>query len=239
MARYYQIDQRSREWFAAKLGKPSASNAHKLVTPKGKLSTQAEGYMHTLIAELMLGHPIETPETQWMIRGTELEEAAMRAYEFQSGNETMDGGWVTADDGRYGCSPDRLIGEDGILELKVPAPNTHVRYLIEGCMDDEKRPQVQMQMLVTGRAWVDLVSYHPELPLVITRVERDEDYIALLSKTLDSFCEQMAAHCEALQSQYGTFPEPPAEVATPEEDHLGVTDEDLDAILQARNNGTE
>ena len=112
MARYYQIDQRSREWFAAKLGKPSASNAHKLVTPKGKLSTQAEGYMHTLIAELMLGHPIETPETQWMIRGTELEEAAMRAYEFQSGNETMDGGWVTTDDGRYGCSPDRLIGDN-------------------------------------------------------------------------------------------------------------------------------
>ena len=235
MARYYQIDQRSREWFAAKLGVPSASNAHKLVTPKGKLSTQAEGYMHTLLAELMLGHPIETPETAWMVRGTELEESAMRAYEFQSGNETEDGGWVTTDDGRYGCSPDRLIGNDGVLELKCPAPHTHVRYLIEGCMDDEKRPQVQMQMLVTGRAWVDLVSYHPELPIVITRVERDEEYIVLLANVLDAFCDQIAGQRKQLEAQYGPFPEPPAETAeSPEEDHFGITESDLEAILESR-----
>ena len=235
---YHKIDQRSREWFAARLGVPTASEAHKLVTPKGKLSTQAEGYMHALIAELMLGHPIESPATAYMIRGTELEEAAMRAYEFTSGNETEDGGFVTTDDGHYGCSPDRLIGSVGLLELKCPAPHTHVRYLIEGCMDDEKRPQVQMQLLVTGREWVDLVSYHPELPIVITRVERDEEYIALLAKVLDEFCQQIAKQREQLEAKYGAFPGPPKDEPKlqrpPADDGWGITDADVDMILESR-----
>ena len=145
---------------------------------------------------------------------------------------------MTTDDGRYGCSPDRLIAEDGLLELKCPAPHTHVRYLIEGCMDDEKRPQVQMQMLVTGRAWVDLVSYHPELPIVITRVERDVEYIALLAKVLDAFCDQIAGQRRELEAKYGAFPEPPKDEPQPKSsaapEDWGISDADVDAILASR-----
>src|ERR1051326_7063323 len=96
--------------------------------------------------------------------------------------------------GRMGASPDRLVGDDGQLELKCPSPETHVRYLLfpQKGVDAEYRVQVQGQLYVTKRAWCDVVSYHPDLPSVIVRVERDEEYIALLAEALTTFCAQLA-----------------------------------------------
>ena len=231
MAIYHKIDARSPEWFWMRLGMPTASEFHKIVTPGGKISAQAEGYAYVLLAEAKLGHPLDSVETQWMTRGIELEDEAIKAYEFEVDIETDLGGFVSNDEGTYGCSPDRLVGEDGILEMKCPAPNTHMGYLLSpASMAKEKWPQVQGQLLVTGRSWDDLMSYHPELPAVILRVERDAKYISILQTALETFVEQVRAMRAQLEEKYGPFPDltPKREVV---EDNLGVSDADVDAML--------
>lgn len=231
---HYRVEQRSAVWFYLKLGKPSASEFHRIVTPTGKNSTQAEDYSHRLLAELMLGRPLnEDVQTDWMARGTELEDGAVEAYEFQTGLTTSLGGFCTDDEGQYGCSPDRLVGDDGVLEMKCPAPNTQVRYLDDpGSLMQEKKPQVQGLLLVTGRAWCDLVSFHPELPTVIRRVKRDERYIDTLRVGLAAFCRQLLVMRANLEQQYGQFKpivipteHPPAEEPT---GPMAITDEDFE-----------
>jgi len=230
----HQVDARSAAWFYLRLGKPTASEFHKIVTPTGKLSTQAAGYAHGLLAELMLGHPLDSPETQWMVRGQELEDEAISAYEFTQGVETQPGGFITNDQATYGCSPDRMVGTEGILEMKCPAPNTHVGYLMSREIESEKRPQVQGQMLVTGCKWVDLMSYHPEMPPVVVRIKRDESYIALLKSSLDSFVAQLQAMRLKLEQLYGPFR--PIEIPQPEEPigDFDVTDADVAAMINCR-----
>lgn len=231
---YHKVDARSQAWFWMRLGVPTASEFHRILTPGGKISTQAEGYAHILMAEAMLGHPLDSVETQWMVRGQELEDEAIKAYEFEASVETEPGGFVTDDAATYGCSPDRLVGDDGILEMKCPAPNTHLGYLLEpASMCKDKWPQVQGQLLVTGRKFVDLMSYHPELPAVVSRVEQDEKYIGLLRTALCTFTEQLRLMRAKLVEQYGPFPDL---TIKPEvhEDTFGITDADVDLILSSR-----
>lgn len=229
---YHQCEPRSREWFLMRLAVPTSSEFHRIVTPGGKISAQAEGYAHTLLAEAMLGRPLESPETQWMVRGQELEDEAIKAYELLAG-ETSLGGFITNDDGTLGCSPDRLVGDDGILEMKVPAPNTHVGYLVSRDFGREKWPQVQGQLLVSGRKWVDLMSYHPELPPIIVRAERDEKYIAILDAALTAFVDQLRQMRDVLITKYGPFPEIRVVEDSGPDGDFDVTDADLDAMFSA------
>ena len=205
---HHAIEQRSQEWFLIRLGKPTASEFHKIVTPTGKLSAQASGYMCGLLAELMLGKPLDNPQTEYMLRGTELEDGAIAAYEMVTGCETDRGGFVTTDDGMIGCSPDRRCGKDGLLEMKVPAPTTHVSYLLSSeDFKQEKRCQIQGELYVCEREWVDLVSYHPEMPPVIVRCKRDEDFIGKLRTALSAFVDTLMDARRKLESLYGPFPE--------------------------------
>lgn len=117
-----------------------------------------------------------------------LEASAVEAYEFEADLITSPIGFITTDDGRYGCSPDRLVGEDGLVEIKCPAPQTHLGHLVDG-FSGNYRPQVQGQLLVSERQWADWVSYSPEMPMVRIRAQRDEDYIRGLRAALDEFCD--------------------------------------------------
>lgn len=236
MSIYHRVEQRSPEWFALRIGKPTASEFDRIITPKtGQLSTQSTDYAKCILAELMLGKPLEAPETPWMTRGTELEDSAIEAYEFETGRETTLGGFITDDAATIGCSPDRLVGDDGALEMKVPAPNTMIGYLLDRTsLEMGKRTQVQGQMLVTGRAWCDLVAYHPEMPLVVVRVKRDEPFITKMAEALEAFVKQLSLMREKLEREFGpfrpiTFDKP----APPQEDGLGVTDEDIHAMWEA------
>lgn len=231
---HHRVESRSAAWFYLRLGKPTASEFHRIVTPTGKNSTQAEDYAHRLLAELMLGKPLdEGMQTEWMARGNDLEDSAIAAYEFQSGIETSLGGFCTDDTGSYGCSPDRLVGDVGVLELKCPAPNTHVGYLDDpDSLTLAKKPQVQGLLLVTGREWCDLVSFHPELPTVIRRVKRDERYIDTLRVGLAAFCSQLLVMRANLEQRYGAF-KPiviPSEKApsAPDPGPMGLSEDDLD-----------
>jgi hypothetical protein len=237
---YHALAQRTPEWFFLRAGRPTASEFHRIVTPTGKLSTQSLDYMHRLLAELMLGRPLEDDlRTPYMDRGTELEDAGISAYEFARDCETQPGGFITDDLGRYGCSPDRLIGDDGDLEMKIPAANTHIGYLLNSAeLEKEKGPQVQGRLLIHGRKWVDLVSFHPELPLVVRRVYPNEKYIAILRETLDVFCTTLQEMRLKLENEYGAFPElkppKPSKLADDDPGVLGVSMEDFDRIVEAR-----
>jgi hypothetical protein len=183
----YNVEQGSPEWFAARAGVPTASEFNKIITPTGRASTQADKYANKLLADIIAGKPVNDFEaTAYMDRGKELEAQAVSYYEFHTDTSTEIVGFITDDEGRYGCSPDRLIGDDGLLEIKCPAAHTHIDYALNG-FDKDYYPQVQGQLLVTGRKWCDWMSYHPDLPPVIIRITRDSEYLFKMLAELATF----------------------------------------------------
>lgn len=187
----HNVEQGSDEWHAVRLGIPTASEFAKILTPTGKLSAQAEAYANKLVAEKLAGKRLESFEgNDWTERGNELEAAAVSYYEVLTDSTTEKVGFVTA--GECGCSPDRLVGDDGLLEIKCPAPHTHVHYMLTGKIEQKYTPQVQGQLMITGRKWCDLLSYHPDLPPVLIRIERDEDYIEALRGAIKELNKDIA-----------------------------------------------
>jgi YqaJ-like viral recombinase domain len=183
--------QGSTEWLRLRAGIPTASCFDCLITPKGKPSTSAERYLHELLAERILGRPLTGPVTTWMDRGARSEAEAVAYYESLRDLDTTKVGFVTNDAGTIGASPDRLVGDDGLLEIKVPKEHTHVSYLLGGGIAEKYCPQLQGQLWITGRAWIDSVSYHPEMPPSIVRVSRDEDYIRKLEASVTAFSQAL------------------------------------------------
>ena len=185
-----KVEQGTEEWLKARSGIPTASEFSKLITPLGKPSTSINGYVNQVLAEIIVGGDVETWEgNKWTERGNELEPEAVEMYEFTYDVEVEEIGFCKDDDNKMGCSPDRLVGEEGLLEIKCPAPATHVDYLLNSKLPNKYIPQVQGQMLVTGRKWCDWMSYHPEMLPVIIRVERDEDYINSIRERIVVFKE--------------------------------------------------
>lgn len=189
--RRIDCEQGSQEWVDARLGIPTASQFHRIITPKTlKPSGQADKYAAELIAEWMIGFPFDKGGTALMERGKELEVKAVQFYELETGNKTEKIGFCLRDDGAVGASPDRLVGADGLLEIKCPGPVQHILYLLSG-LDADYRCQVQGQLWITGRQWLDFLSYHPDMPDFRVRVERDETFIAALAAAVDLFVEQL------------------------------------------------
>ena len=188
---YWELEQRSDEWFEKRLGIPTASSFDKIITPSGKASSQAEDYANTLVAEWLMSAPVDIGQNYWMQRGAELEDEAVAAYEFEHDMDTQTVGFVATDDGWIGASPDRMVADDGIVEVKCPAPHTHIGYLLKGELPGGYRAQVQGQLMVTERQWCDWISYHPDMPMVVVRVYRDEEYIVQLRKLADKLTEQI------------------------------------------------
>ena len=177
-----QNEQGSPEWLAARLGIPSASMFAKIVTTKGIWSASADAYINQLVAERLTGEREEVFQSHHMLRGTELEPDARDLYSLMSDAEVTEVGFCLHDTLSAGCSPDGLIGDDGGLEIKCPAPSTHVEYLRGEVLPSKYKQQVMGCLWITGREWWDFVSYHPTMKPLIVRVERDEEYIAALEK---------------------------------------------------------
>jgi hypothetical protein len=191
MIRVIECDQNSEEWKKAKAGVPSASEFDKIITSTGAASKQADAYMLRLLGEKMTGKIHEGFKSADMARGNELEAEAALAYELQYGVTLSKTGFWVDDAGRWGCSPDRLCGDDGLVEIKCCVPSTHVEYLLSGKVDRGYWPQIQGQLFVTGRRWCDWYVYHPELPTICFRVERDEKYILDMHMALLTFVKTM------------------------------------------------
>lgn len=201
-AEFHQVEQNSEEWLRLRAGIPTASEFKKLLTSQGKPSTQIQDYAAVLAAELYAGKPLESWEgNQWTQRGHELEPEARASYEFIHDVEVVRVGFVT----NYGagCSPDSLVGDHGMLEIKCLSPWRHVQALAywhkhRKCPPDYY-PQTQGQLLVCEREWVDLRFHHPELPSLEIRIERAESYLDALLKQIAAVREQRDRLVEMLQ----------------------------------------
>lgn len=211
---YHDVEQGTDAWDYLRMGIPTSSKFDKILTPGGKPSRQWEAYAHHLIAERYCNRPINSYTSPAMENGKMIEEDAALDYEAQFNLDTQKIGFVTTDDGQVGCSPDRLVGDDGLLEIKCPLPGTQIGYLLTGKIDQEYYPQLQGQLYVTGRQWVDIRGFNPELPRSTIRVVRDPVFIACLEEQLFQFnfylreCMNKIAEMQPLLPHMKFYPKP-------------------------------
>lgn len=160
------MEQRSEDWFAARLGKVTASRvADVMARTKSGPAASRTNYMMELLCQRLTGGQEEKFTTAAMQRGTELEPVARSAYEVLTGEAVRETGFVLHPeiDG-FGASPDGLVGEDGLIEIKCPNTAQHVQFLRTGKPEGKYIWQMYAQMVCTGRQWCDFVSYDDRLP---------------------------------------------------------------------------
>jgi hypothetical protein len=183
----HDVAQYSEAHDRLKLGVPTSSHFHKVITPRGKPSKQWREYACVLIAERILQRKIELYRSPAMEWGLIVEAEAADWYEFDRDVTVQRGGFITDDNQTVGCSPDRLVGDEGLLEIKAPLPQTQVEYWISGEVNERFQPQLQGQLYVSQRSWVDIVCWHDVLPKLVMRVEPDETFIKALDRELQIF----------------------------------------------------
>ena len=158
----------------------------------GAPSKQKKKYLYQLAGETVAGKSEETYQNAAMQRGIELENEARSLYELVSGESVVQVG-LCVSDGKagYAASPDGFVGEDGLLEIKCPLISTHVGYLLANETPNDYFQQMQGQLLVTGRKWLDFMSYYPGLKPLILRVEPDKKFQKALAVELEVFCSEL------------------------------------------------
>lgn len=178
----HNIEQQSEEWFKVRSGKMSASHAQ-AISASGK---GLESYILEMMAEHYSSAEKEHYSNEHTERGNELENTARGLYELKTETVAEEVGFVEMDE-YTGCSPDGLVGTDGLIEIKCPSDKVYFKYLLDGKVDSKYMWQMQMQMLVTGRGWVDYVVFCPNFNpgIKITRIERDEAKIEKLKIGLE------------------------------------------------------
>lgn len=187
----HNCEQGSDEWRALRLGKVTGSCFSKAIA--GGQGKTKKTYMSQLLAERMSGEPQEGYSDAVMQRGTEVEPLAREYYEAATGQAVKQVGFVERDEW-VGASPDGLIGDDGMLEIKCPNSSTHIETLLSGKVPTTYKAQIQGQLWVCERQWTDFVSYDPRItqkPYFCIRVERDEDYIKELNIKLKMFVTEL------------------------------------------------
>ena len=191
-----EIQQGTPEWFAQRLGKATASRIKDIVAKtKTGYSTSRDKYLTQLLLERLTGTVAESYSNDAMSWGTEQEPFARAAYEAQKGVMVDQVAFINHPTIEMaGASPDGLVGDDGLVEIKCPMSHTHLESLLGG-LDDQYKVQVQWQMACTGRKWTDLCSFDPRFPadlqLVVKRFERDDAYIATLEKEVIKFLAEL------------------------------------------------
>lgn len=208
----HDVLQNTPAWDVLHIGRPTASDFAKIITPVGwALSKQATTFAYFKVAEAVLNESFNTiSKLEWVDRGKALEPEAVDQYQFINDVSTQKVGFVTTDDGRFGCSPDRFVirerryfaPPDGIemvdvtllggLEVKCPAPQTHIAYWAEG-PPDIYLPQIFGQMWICELEWVDFFSYYPRMPPVQHRIRRDPRRMAQMIRALRQFDDLLAS----------------------------------------------
>ena len=165
--------------------------------------------MGQLIAERLTGQPMALYTNAAMQWGTETEPLARAAYSVGTLSHVDRVGFVchpTID--MAGCSPDGLIGDDGLVEIKCPNTSTHIETLLGGAIPAKYVSQMQWQMASTGRRWVDFVSFDPRMPehmrLFCKRLTRDDTYISVLEKEVITFLAELDDKIAQLKSRFAT-----------------------------------
>ena len=205
-----ETEQRTEEWFRMRAGAFTSSRAADLMAKlkSGKPAATRSNLITTLAVERLTGDCVETFQNEAMRRGIELEPEARDAYVIETGNAVDEIAFIAHPTiERCGCSPDGLIGDDGMLELKCPAAMAkHLDALQRGAHATEYRWQIQFQLFVSGREWCDAVSYDPRFPiglqLATKRVEKnaeDHEQIAAEIATANAEIETIVNNLNTLQ----------------------------------------
>jgi len=194
--------QNSPEWYRVRAGMPTASEfATVMASGKGgSPSVTRRTYMMKLAGEILTGEPMENYSNAYMERGKAMEEMAREKYAFDTDAEPQLVGFIS--NRGAGCSPDSLIGERGLLEIKTKAPHLHIEAMFRDDIPPEHRAQCQGQLWVADREWLDLAIYWPKLPLIVRRVTRDEPYIREIAMAVSAFNAELEQIVERVR-RYG------------------------------------
>lgn len=215
-------DQRSAGWFEARIGKPTASSMCKIVTRVGKMRTGAapRRYMLELLGERLTGFPTQHFETEAMRRGVELEPRAIAFYEMMTGSDVVQIGFALDDGGRFGCSPDGMVGEDGGVEVKCPMQSGFLEVATTSALPDDHFIQVQASLMITSRAWWDYVLFTDVRGLApqVIRVLPDNDFHGALRTALNTFCDELDALESKMRAAGHGYAEPKKEIVENEYD---------------------
>jgi len=199
MMQIINCEQGTEEWYRARAGMPTASEFATVMASGrgGGESKTRRTYMLTLAGEILTGEPAESYSNAHMERGKMMEEEARDWYAFQHNVEPERVGFIV--NGPKGCSPDSLIGTEGMLEIKTALPHILIEKLLKGEFSPEHKAQCQGALWVAEREWIDLETYWPRLPPLVVRAQRDELYIAAMAKAVDEFNEELAELVEQVR----------------------------------------
>ena len=196
------MEQRSDEWFAARLGSATASRMNDALA--GPDTAARRTYLIQLVTERLTGQQQESFSSAAMQRGTDLEPVARMAYETKHGFVDKAEFYKHPSIEWFGASPDGLVGDDGLVEIKCPNSTTHVDYLLSGKPPTKYLKQMLAQLACTGRKWVDFVSFDDRLPehlqLFVVRFEPKPEEIAKLEEGVIKFLTDVQKEFDKCQS---------------------------------------
>ena len=202
----FSCEQGSPEWVRLRLGIPTTSE-FKSILAKGE-GKMRWTYLLKLLGERLTGEPADSYSNEHMERGKVMEAEARDMYAFMADAEPVRVGFIR--NGEAGCSPDSLIGDAGLLEIKTKLPHLQLEAIFADKLPPEHQAQIQGQLWVAGREWCDFVSYWPRLPLFVKRVPRDETYIKTLADEVQRFLTDLHSLQSRLAGEkpHGTPPAP-------------------------------
>lgn len=205
-----EFEQGSAEWLTARAGVVTASEFKDIMTPlfKARDGETPKSYLAKKLAEKWTGTPMGGFQSIDMEFGQILEQQARDSFIFETGLDVTRAALIISDDGKIGCSPDGLIGEDGGVEIKCPRADTHVRYLLNGVLPPDYAAQVHGSIYVSGRPWWRFMSFCRGFPPLLLTIERDEKIQALIDDALTGFLEQFDAGWNRLVEINGAPPRP-------------------------------
>lgn len=198
------IEQGSPEWFAMRAGKVTASKVSDVMSA---ITTAGyKNYLADLVVERLTGNKTESFTNAAMQWGVDQEPIARAEYEVKTGNFVDQIAFVDHPTiANFGCSPDGLVGDDGLIEIKCPNTATHIDYVMQDKVPTKYIPQIQCQLAVTGRKWCDFVSFDPRLPdglqILIVRLERDDEYIEKLEARVVKFLDEVNSAVNGLKEK--------------------------------------
>jgi len=201
-----EIEQRTEEWFAARLGKVTASRVADLVgKTKTGYSATRDNYMAQLVVERLTQTKAESYTNAAMQWGTDQEPFARAAYEAAQNVMVEEVGFVSHPTIEWaGASPDGLVGEDGLVEIKCPNTATMIETLLSQKVPGKYFIQMQFQLACTGRKWCDYVAFDPRMPakaqMFVRRVDRDDEYIAHLEEEIAKFLVEVESQVQKLNA---------------------------------------
>lgn len=203
------MEQRSEEWFKQRIGKVTASRIGDILATlrNGSWAASRKNYAAELVRERLTNKPPEPFTNEYIEWGIEQEAPAREAYEKATGSAVVESGFVDHPTIPHsGASPDGLVGEDGLIEIKCPTTATHIDTLLNGTINDRYKYQMLWQMACTGRKWCDFVSFDPRMPedmqLFIERYAPDDKEIKEVENAVIDFLEEVKKTVVELEAKF-------------------------------------